>query len=67
MGKAGLERPAYAQAKIRYNHGKSACRVTQLSARRVKAVFDEPQHAITPGQAFVFYGGEKILGGGWIE
>jgi len=67
MGKSGLERPAYAQAKIRYNHGKSACRVMQLSARRVKAVFDEPQHAITPGQAFVFYGGEKILGGGWIE
>ncbi|MFA5334265.1 MAG: tRNA 2-thiouridine(34) synthase MnmA [Candidatus Omnitrophota bacterium] len=67
MGKAGLEGAVYAQAKIRYNHRKSACRVMPLSARRVKAVFDEPQHAITPGQAFVFYGGEKILGGGWIE
>lgn len=38
-----------------------------LSASRVKAVFDEPQHAITPGQALVVYDGEKVLGGGWIE
>jgi len=67
MCKAGLGKPVYAQAKIRYNHRKSACRVMPLSARRVKAVFDEPQHAITPGQALVIYDGEKILGGGWIE
>lgn len=67
MCKAGLSRPVRAQAKIRYNHRKSACRVMPLSARRVKVVFDEPQHAITPGQALVIYDGEKILGGGWIE
>lgn len=67
MCKAGLSRPVRAQAKIRYNHRKSACRVMLLSARRVKVVFDEPQHAITPGQALVIYDGEKILGGGWIE
>ncbi|MFA5165099.1 MAG: tRNA 2-thiouridine(34) synthase MnmA [Candidatus Omnitrophota bacterium] len=67
MYRAGLSRPVRAQAKIRYNHWKSACRITPLSSRRVKAVFDEPQHAITPGQALVVYDGEKILGGGWIE
>jgi tRNA-specific 2-thiouridylase len=67
MGKTGLERPVYAQARIRYNHKKADCIIIPLSARKVRAVFDEPQNAITPGQAFVFYGGEKILGGGWIE
>jgi tRNA-uridine 2-sulfurtransferase len=29
--------------------------------------FDEPQCAITPGQAFVFYDGEHVRGGGWID
>ncbi len=67
MCKASLSKPARAQAKIRYNHRKSACRVIPLSARRVKAVFDEPQYAVTPGQALVIYDGEKVLGGGWIE
>jgi len=67
MCKDGLSKPVRAQAKIRYNRRKLACRITPLSARRVKAVFDEPQHAITPGQALVVYDGEKVLGGGWIE
>ncbi|MDD4879196.1 MAG: tRNA 2-thiouridine(34) synthase MnmA [Candidatus Omnitrophica bacterium] len=56
-----------AEAKIRYNHPKAACEVIPVSGERVKAVFDEPQYAVTPGQAFVFYDGEKILGGGWID
>jgi len=29
--------------------------------------FDEPQVAVTPGQAAVFYRGERVVGGGWIE
>ena len=32
-----------------------------------EVVFDEPQSAITPGQAVVLYDGDVVLGGGWIE
>ncbi len=35
--------------------------------RRVEVVFDEPQRAVTPGQGAVFYDGDVVLGGGWIE
>ncbi len=35
--------------------------------RRVEVIFDEPQRAVTPGQAAVFYEGDLVLGGGWIE
>ena len=34
---------------------------------RVEVHFDEPQRAVTPGQAAVFYDGDLVLGGGWIE
>ena len=36
-------------------------------ATRVEVHFDEPQRAVTPGQAAVFYDGDLVLGGGWIE
>ncbi len=60
-------RPFRAFAKIRYNHKKSPCRIIPISSRKVRAVFDLPQHAITPGQAFVFYRGQDVAGGGWID
>ncbi|MFH0771093.1 MAG: tRNA 2-thiouridine(34) synthase MnmA [Candidatus Omnitrophota bacterium] len=56
-----------AKARIRYNHSKADCRVLPVSKGGVKVIFDEPQYAVTPGQAVVFYDGEKVLGGGWIE
>lgn len=67
MAIGGLEDSIRAKARIRYNHPKADCRVIPVSGKKIKAVFDEPQYAITPGQAFVFYEGEKILGGGWID
>jgi tRNA-specific 2-thiouridylase len=67
MAIGGLEGSIRAKAKIRYNHPKADCGVSPLSGDRIKVLFDEPQHAITPGQAVVLYEGEKVLGGGWID
>lgn len=55
------------RAKIRYRHKETEA-VLKLSDNGNAAVsFTEPQRAITPGQAIVFYQGQKVLGGGWIE
>lgn len=53
-------------AKVRYNHQGSWCEIEKLDEHRVRVVFDEPQRAITPGQAVVFYDGNYVLGGGVI-
>lgn len=55
------------QAKIRYRHEASQATVTMLPNDSVRVDFAEPQSAVTPGQAVVFYTGEQMLGGGWIE
>jgi len=64
---SGLSAPARAQVRIRNRHMPAAATVTPLSADRVEVVFDEPQRAVTPGQGVVFYSGELVAGGGWIE
>lgn len=53
-------------AKIRYNHKGSMATINQINNNLIQCVFDEPQRAITPGQAVVFYDGEIVLGGGTI-
>ncbi len=55
------------QAQIRYRHGAAPARVRALDDGRADLEFDEPQSAITPGQAVVFYDGDVVLGGGWID
>ena len=55
------------QAKIRYRHQPAAANVTALPGGDAEVRFAEPQSAITPGQAVVFYDGNRVLGGGWIE
>jgi tRNA-specific 2-thiouridylase len=54
-------------AKTRYRQTDQPCTLIPLPENRCKAVFDEPQRAITPGQSVVFYNGEVCLGGGIIE
>lgn len=54
-------------AKIRYRHQAAPARVLALADGGARVQFDEPQSAITPGQAVVFYDGPRVLGGGWIE
>jgi tRNA-specific 2-thiouridylase len=58
--------PFRAQAKIRYLHAAAEVTVTPLSEGRMQVDFDEPQRAVTPGQACVLYDGDAVLGGGWI-
>jgi tRNA-specific 2-thiouridylase len=52
--------------KIRYNHLGTAATVTPLGAGGAKVKLHEPQRAITPGQAAVFYQDDLVVGGGWI-
>jgi len=53
--------------QIRYRHKPAQGRLQILSAERVVFEFEEPQWAVTPGQALVVYEGERVLGGGWIR
>jgi tRNA-specific 2-thiouridylase len=59
--------PLRCAAKIRYRHPPAPAHVIALPQGGAQVVFDEPQSAITPGQAVVFYEGPRVLGGGWIE
>lgn len=52
--------------KIRYNHPGTAATVTFLDSGRAQVKLTEPQRAITPGQAAVFYQEDLVVGGGWI-
>lgn len=54
-------------AQIRHRHPAAAARLEALDGGRASVEFAEPQLAITPGQAVVFYDGDRVVGGGWIE
>jgi len=66
MGIEDLTKPMRVLGKIRYNHKGEYCVIEKLPDGRVKGTFETPVRAATPGQAFVFYEGEHVLGGGTI-
>jgi tRNA-specific 2-thiouridylase len=59
--------PLRCRAKSRYRQADQACIIEASSDNHCRVVFDQPQRAITPGQAVVFYLGERCLGGGTID
>ena len=58
--------PVRADVRVRYRHTAAPATITPLENNRARIVFDDPQRAITPGQASVFYRGDEVIGGGWI-
>jgi tRNA-specific 2-thiouridylase len=52
--------------KVRHRHTPAAATLTGAGEDLVRARFDEPQRAITPGQSAVFYQEDEVVGGGWI-
>jgi tRNA-specific 2-thiouridylase len=57
-----------AQVKIRNRHLAATATITPVADPGcIQIRFDEPQRAVTPGQAAVLYDGDLVLGGGWIE
>src|SRR5438445_1303121 len=61
-----LREPLRVTVKIRHRHEPAAARIERTGDAEIVATFDEPQRAITPGQAAVFYDGDIVIGGGWI-
>lgn len=64
---AALEAPVRADIKIRHRHEPAAATIEPLGQTSARVIFDEPQRAVTPGQAAVCYSGDVVLGGGWIK
>jgi tRNA-specific 2-thiouridylase len=61
-----LREPMRVQVKIRHRHEPASATMERAGGDEVVATFDQPQRAITPGQAAVFYDGDVVVGGGWI-
>lgn len=61
-----LTGPMHVLGKIRYSHAGAGCTIRMVDDDLLECVFDEPQRAITPGQALVLYDGDNVLGGGVI-
>ena len=60
------EEPLRVTAKIRYAHPGTEASIEALPGGRARITLDEPQRAVTPGQAAVFYDEDRVVGGGWI-
>ena len=61
-----LRKPLKVEAKVRYRHPPAQATVIPQDNGKVRVKFKQPQWAITPGQAAVFYNGDTVVGGGTI-
>jgi tRNA-specific 2-thiouridylase len=64
---AELREPMRVAVKIRHRHQAAPAIIEATEPDQILVTFDEPQRAITPGQAAIFYDGDVVVGGGWIE
>jgi tRNA-specific 2-thiouridylase len=64
---AELREPMRVAVKIRHRHEPAPAMIESAGPDQILVTFDAPQRAITPGQAAVFYDGDVVVGGGWIE
>jgi tRNA-specific 2-thiouridylase len=62
-----LPEPVRVSVKIRHRHEPAAATIEKSGADEITVNFDQPQRAVTPGQAAVFYDGDIVVGGGWIS
>ena len=62
-----LSAPIRAKARIRYRQQEQPCTIEQTGPDTVRVEFDQPQRAVTPGQAVVFYDGDLVIGGATIQ
>lgn len=67
MGIEDLREPRRMWAKVRYAHRGQWCMAERTAEDEIRAVFEEPVRAVTPGQAVVFYDGEYVMAGGIIR
>src|SRR6202522_3953686 len=64
---AKLREPMRVVVKIRHRHQPAAAMIESRGQDEILVTFDQPQRALTPGQGAVFYDGDIVVGGGWIE
>lgn len=67
VGGAAPEEAVRVKVRIRHRHEGAAAEVLAADAGRARLRFLEPVRAVSPGQAAVFYRGDEVLGGGWLE
>ena len=64
---SALPEPTRVSVKIRHRHEPAAAAIEKVGVDEIMVTFDQPQRAVTPGQAAVFYDGDIVVGGGWIS
>ncbi|MFI5321884.1 MAG: aminomethyltransferase beta-barrel domain-containing protein, partial [Myxococcota bacterium] len=56
-----------AEVQVRYKHAPAHATIVPASDGSARVAFDAPVRAVSPGQAAVFYQGDELIGGGWLE